>query len=129
MIKTRLKEIASALRLFPPGPSGSPQGRNPGRFTTIPPPQAPGLGPYSAKDLKYLWSLWDEAQGRHQPARRYRLIYVGAVGVILAGWLIHRMGPSGSTPYGGILMLAGAVLGAWYCLKSLCHRRHSALRR
>ena len=129
MIKTRLRETMSALRLFPPGPSGSRLGRNPARFTTLPPPQAPGLGPYSAEDLKYLWTLWDEAQGRHQPARRSWRMYVGAMGVILAGWLIHRLGPSDSTPYGGILMLAGAVLGAWYCLQSLRHRRHSAPRR
>ena len=92
----------------------------------MPPPNAEDLIPYSAKDLKYLWTLWDEAQRHHQPGRHLRHIYVGAVGVILTGWLIHGMGLSYSTPFGGILMLAGALVGAWSCLKSLRHPRHSA---
>ena len=54
------------------------------------PPNEEDLIPYSAKDLKYLWTLWDETQRHRQPGLRYRNIYVGAVGVILTGWLMHR---------------------------------------
>ena len=126
MTQTRLKETVAAQTLISPEPSESRLGRNRARCATIPPPNAADLIPYSAKDLKYLWTLWDEAQRRHQTGRRYRRIYVGAGGVILTGWLIHSMGLSGSTPAGGILMLAGALVGAWYCLKSLRHPRHSA---
>jgi len=39
------------------------------------------------------------------------------VGVILTGWLIFGLGLSGSAPLGGILMLAGALIGAWHWLK------------
>jgi len=48
------------------------------------------------------------------------------VGVILTGWLIQGMGLSFSALFGGILMLGGALVGAWYCLKSLRHKRRSA---
>ena len=126
MTPTKLKETVTALRLIPPEPSESRLGRKRAQCATIPPPNAADLIPYSAKDLKYMWTLWDEAQRHHQPGRRYRHICVGAVGVILTGWLIHGMGLSGSAPVGGILMLAGAVVGAWYCLKYLRHQRHSA---
>lgn len=84
--------------------------------------------PYSAKDLKYLWTLWDEAQTRHQPGLPYRYIYVGAVGLILIGCLISRMGHSFSQTLGGVLMVAGSLIGAWYCMRSLRHKRHSAPR-
>jgi hypothetical protein len=125
MTQTRLKETVTSLRLIPPEPAESRLGRNRARCAIIHPPNAADLIPYSAKDLKYLWTLWDEAQRRHQPGWRYRHISVGAVGVSLTGWLIHGMGLSGPTPFGGILMLAGALVGAWYCLKSL---RPKALR-
>jgi len=126
MTQTRLKETVTALRLIPPEPSESRQGRNMTPCATMPPPNAEDLIPYSAKDLKYMWTLWDEAQRHHQPGRRYRHIFVGAVGVILTGWLIHGMGLSCSTPFGGILMLAGALVAAWYCLKTLRYSRNSA---
>jgi len=126
MTQTRLKETVTVRRLIPPEPSETRLGRNRPRCATIPPPNAADLIPYSAKELKYLWTLLDEAQRHHQPGRRYRHIYVGAVGVILTGCLIHGMGLSCSTPFGSILMLAGALVGAWYCLKSLRHPRHSA---
>jgi len=126
MTQTRLKETDTALRLIPPEPSESCLGRNRARCATNPPPNAADLVPYSAKDLKYLWTLWDEAQRHHQPGRRRRHVCVGAAGVILTGWLIHGMSLSCSTPVGGILMIAGALVGAWYCLKSLRHPRHSA---
>ena len=84
------------------------------------------LIPYSTKELKYLWTLWDEAQRQHQSGPRYRNIYGGAVCVILTGWLISGLGLSYSAPLGGILMIAGTLTGAWYCLKSLRHQKHSA---
>jgi len=126
MTQTRLKETVTALKLIPPEPSESRLEKNRARCATIPPPNAADLIPYSAKDLKYLWTLWDEAQRHHQLGRRYRHIRVGAVGVILTGWFIHGMGLSCSTPFGGILMLAGALVGAWCCLKSLRRPRDSA---
>jgi hypothetical protein len=79
---------------------------------------------YSAKELKYLWTMWDEAPRHYQPGRRHRNIFAGAVGVILAGWLIFGLGLA---PLGGILMLAGALIGAWHWLKFRRHQRHSAL--
>jgi hypothetical protein len=75
-----------------------------------------------------MWALWDEAQRHQHPGRRYRNIYVGAVGVILTGGLLHGTGLSFSAPLGGILMLAGTLVGAWYCLKSLRHQKQSAPR-
>ena len=128
MTQTRLKETVTARGLIPPEPSETRLGRNRPRCATIPPPNAADLIPYSAKDLKYLWTLWDEAQRHHQPGRRYRHIRVGAVGVILTGWLIYGLGLSCSAPLGGILMLAGALIGAWHWLKFRRHQRHSALK-
>jgi hypothetical protein len=83
--------------------------------------------PYSAKDLKYLWAMWDEAHRYHPHGLRYRNIYVGSGGVILVGLLISGMGLPCSASLGGGLMFGGALIGAWYCLKSLRHKKHSAL--
>ena len=47
------------------------------------------------------------------------------MGVILTGWLVYGLGLSLSAPVGGILVLAGALTGAWYSLKSLLHQRQS----
>ena len=82
---------------------------------------------YSAKELKYLLTMWDEARRHHQPGRRHRNIFAGAVGVSLTGWLIYGLGLSYSAPLGGILMLAGVLIGAWHWLKFRRHQRHSAL--
>ena len=82
--------------------------------------------PYSGKELKYLWTMWDEAHRRHQPAHRYMNIYVGAVGVILTGGVIAGMGQPFSATLGGLLMLVGGLIGAGYCLKSLRQQRRSA---
>jgi hypothetical protein len=82
---------------------------------------------YSAKELKYLWTMWDEARRHQQPGRRHRNIFAGAVGVILAGWLIYGLGLSYFAPLGGILMLGGALIGAWHWLKFRRHRSKSAL--
>jgi len=80
--------------------------------------------PYSAKELKYLWTMWDEAYRRQPPVRRYRNIYVWAVAVILAGGIISGMGQPFSVTLGGVLMLVGGLIGAWHWLKSLrCQRR------
>jgi len=112
--------------LIPPKPSESPPEREKARCASNSPQNVEDLIPYSAKDLKYMWVLWDEAHRYHSTRLRYRKIYAGALGIILAGWLSYRMGSSFSAPLGGILMLAGAFIGAWYCLKSLRHKGHSA---
>lgn len=126
MTRTRLKKIVAALQLNPPEPRESHLSGNRTRGAAIRSPHTPDLIPYSAKDLKYLWTLWDEAHRRPEPIiRRCRFLYAGALGVILAGWLIQQMGLSGSTPVGGILMLAGSAVGAWSCLKALRYQRHS----
>jgi len=127
MSQTRPKETVTGLRLIPPEPSESRLGGERSRRASNSAQNVEDLIPYSAKDLKYMWTLWDEAQRYHQASRRYRNIYTGAVGVILTGWFIHGMGLSFSAPLGGILMLAGSLIGAWYCLKSRRHKRHSAL--
>jgi len=82
--------------------------------------------PYSAKDLKYLWTMWDEAHRRHHLAQHYKNIYVWAVGVILTGGIIAGMGQPFSRILGGLLMLVGGLSGAWYCLKSLRQQRRAA---
>jgi hypothetical protein len=126
MSQIRLEETVTALRLITPKPSESRLRRErPGCAATFP-QNAADLTPYSPKDRQYFWTLWDEAQRQQQPGRRYRKIYGGAVGVILTGQLIYGLGLSFSAPLGGILMIAGALIGAWYCLKSLRQQRHPA---
>ena len=127
MSQTRLKETVTALKLILPEPAESRLGEKAARCASNSPQNVEDLIPYSAKDLKYLWTLWDEAQRHQQSGLRYRNIYVGAVGVILTGWLIYGMGLSFSAPLGGILMLAGALIGVWFCLKSRVTIRHSTL--
>ena len=127
MSQTRLKETVTALPLIPPEPTESRLGRKRTRCAPSSPQNVADLVPYSPKNLKYMWTMWDEAQRHQQPGLRYRNIYVGAVGVILVGWLLQGMGLSFSTPLGGILMLAGTFIGVWYCLKSLRHQKQSGL--
>jgi hypothetical protein len=115
------------LRLNPLEPSKSRRGGERARCASNSPQDVKDLIPYSAKELKYLMIMWDEAGRHHQPGWRYRKILAGAVGVILTGWLIYGLGLSCSAPLGGILMLAGALIGAWHWLKSRRHKRHSAL--
>jgi hypothetical protein len=115
---SRFKEKVAVLKFIIPGPVRARLERPQPQCAPISPPSTEDLIPYSAKDLKYMWTLWDEAQRQEQPTMRYRTIYVGAVGVILTGWLLHGLSFS---LLGGILMLAGASLGIWFCLKS---RRH-----
>ena len=129
MSQANRKETVSALKLVPPEPAESPLGRKRTRCASISPQAVEDLIPYSTKDLKYLWTMWDEAQRHHQHSRRYRNIYGGAVGVILTGWLISGLGLSGSAPLGGILMLAGTLIGVWYSLKSLFHQSQSGPKR
>jgi len=126
MSQTRYKATVTALTLIPPEPSEPHLGRERARPVSDSPQNVEDLTPYSAKDLKYLWALWDEASRHHRPGRRYRNICGGAVGVTLAGWLIYGLGLSGSVPLGGILMLAGALIGAWYGRKALGHNEPSA---
>ncbi len=132
MSRTRRKETVMALRLNPSEPSKSRRGGERVRCAPDSPQEVKDLIPYaakeySAKELKYLWTMWDEARRHHQPGRRHRNLFAGAVGVILTGWLIYGLGLSCSAPLGGILMLAGALIGAWHWLKFRRHQRHSAL--
>jgi hypothetical protein len=121
------KETVMALRMNPLKPSISRRGGERARCVPDSPQEANDLIPYSDKELKYLWTMWDEARRHHQPGRRHRNIFAGAVGVILTGWFIYGLGLSGSAPLGGILMIAGALIGAWHWLKFRRHQRHSAL--
>lgn len=123
MSQARMKETITPLQLTLPETSSSSLGRQGARCASNSPQRLEDLIPYSPKELKYLCILWDEAQRHHQPGLRYRNIYAGAMGMILTGWLIHGMGLSLSVPVGGILVLAGALIGAWYSLKSLLHQR------
>ena len=132
MSQTRRKETVMALRLNPSEPSKSRCGGERARCAPDSPQEVKDLIPYaakeySAKELKYLWTMWDEARRHHQPGRRHRNLFAGAVGVILTGWLIYGLGLSCSAPLGGILMLAGALIGAWHYMKFRRHQRHSAL--
>jgi hypothetical protein len=114
------------MTLIPPEPTRSPPGRAEGSRPLSSRPPAADLIPYSAKDLKYLWVLWDEAQ-THQPSGlRHRNLCAGAGGVILIGWLIYGMGLSCSGSLGGSLMIGGALTGIWYYVKSRRHHRDSA---
>ena len=126
MSLTSLKETVAPLTLILPESSEPSLRREGARCAASSPQNGEDLIPYSAKELRYLWTLWDEAQRHHQPGLRYRNIYAGALGIILAGWLSYRTGLSFSAPLGGILMLAGGFIGAWYCLKALRHKDHSA---
>ena len=117
-----------ALRLNPLELSKSRCGEERVRCAPVSPQEVKDLNPYSAKELKYLWTMWDEARRHHQPGRRHRNLFAGAVGVILTGWLIYGLGLSCSVPLGGILMLAGALIGAWQWLKFRGHQRHSVLK-
>ena len=125
MSQTRLKKTVTRLTLILPESSEASLGREGARCASNSLQNGEDLIPYSAKELRYLWTLWDEAQRHHQPGLRYRNIYAGAMGVILTGWLIYGMGLSLSAPLGGILGLAGALIVGWYSLKSLLHQRQS----
>jgi|WetSurMetagenome_2_1015567.scaffolds.fasta_scaffold1082084_1 hypothetical protein len=125
MTRARMKKTVTPLRLIRPESSQPGFGREGARCASDSPKNVEALIPYSTKELKYLWIRWDEAQRHRQPGLRYRNIYAGAMGVILTGWLIYGMGLSLSAPVGGILALAGALIGGWYSLKSLLHQRQS----
>jgi hypothetical protein len=125
MTQTRMEETVTAQGLISSKPSESRLGRERARSASSSPQNVADLNPYTPKELKYLWALWDEAQRHQQPGLRYLNLYIGAVGVILTGWLINGMGLSFSKPLGGILMVGGALTGSWYCLKSLRQQRQS----
>ena len=132
MSQTRGNETVRALMMNHLEPSKSRCGEERDRCAPDSPQEVKDLMPYvakeySAKELKYLWAMWDEAGRHHQPGRRHRNLFAGAVGVFLTGWLIYGLGLSGSSPLGGILMLAGALIGAWHWLKFRRHQRQSAL--
>jgi hypothetical protein len=127
MSQTTRKETAMGLRLNPSEASKTRRGGNRVRCTPDSPQEAKDLIPYSAKELKYLCTMWDEAGRLCQPGRRHRNIFAGAVGVLLTGWFIYGLGLACCASLGGILMLAGALIGAWHWLKFRRHQRHSAL--
>lgn len=127
MSQTRRKKTVAALRLNPLEPSKSRRGGERSRCAPDSPQEVKDLIPYSAQELKYLWTMWDEARRYHQPGRRHRNIFAGAVGVMLTGWLIYGLGLSCSAPLGGILMLAGSLIGFWHWLKFRRHQGHSVL--
>jgi hypothetical protein len=125
MSQARMKKTFNPLRLILGESSPPSLGREGARCASNSPQPGEDMIPYSPKELKYLWIPWDEAQRHRHPGLRYRNIYAGAMGAILSGWLIYGMGLSLSAPVGGILVLAGALIGGWYSLKSLLHQRQS----
>ena len=129
MSQAKRKDVM-AQRLNPSESSETSRGGARARCVPDSPQEVKNLIPYaakeySAKELKYLWAMWDEARRHHQPGRRHRNLFAGAVGVFLTGWLIYGLGLSCSAPLGGILMLAGALIGAWHGLKFRRYQRHS----
>jgi hypothetical protein len=119
MIKKIRQGTNTVDRFIPPETSGSVAGAAKARGAAGSPESQAELVPYSARDLKYMWSMWEEAH-RHQAAGlRYRNIYAGSLGLIVLGWLGHRLGSPFSAPLGSLLMLVGGCLGIWFCLKSL----------
>jgi hypothetical protein len=92
------------------------------------PPASHDSGPHATKELKYFWEKYDEARRSRQPVLSYKNVYIGAVGLILAGWLITLTGLALSKTLGGILMVAGSVIGACYSLKSLWQKKVPAHR-
>ena len=132
MSQNRRKETVMALRVNPSQPSKSRRGGERARCAPDSPQEVKNLIPYaakeySAKELKYLWTMWDEARRHQQPGRRHWNIFAGAVGVILTGWLIYGLGLACCAYLGGSLMIAGALIGAWHYVKFRRHQRHSAL--
>ena len=132
MSQTRGNETAKALITNHLEPLKFRGGEERDRYAPDSPQEVKDLMPYaakeySAKELKYLWEMWDEAGRHRQPGRRHRNLFAGAVGVFLAGWLIYGLGLSYSASLGGILMLAGALAGAWHYLKFRRQQRRSAL--
>jgi hypothetical protein len=127
MSQTRGRETIMKVRLNPAESAKTQGGRNGAQCALDPPREIKDTIPYSAKELKYLWAMWDEAGRLQQPGRRHRNIFAGAVGVTLAGWFMYGLGMSCCARLGSILMLAGVVIGAWHWLKFRRHQRHSAL--
>jgi hypothetical protein len=127
MLQTTDEETVMELRLHPAEASKSRGGADRVRCTPDLPQGVKDTIPYSAKELKYLCIMWDEARRHHQPGRRHRNLFAASVGVILSGWFIYGLGLSCSAPLGGILMLAGAFIGAWHYMKFRRHQKHSAL--
>jgi hypothetical protein len=127
MSQTTRKETGMGLRLNHSEASKTRWGGDWARCAPDSPQEVKDLIPYSAKELKYLCEMWDEAGRLPQPGRRHRNIFAGAVGVILTGWFIYGLGLSCCARLGSILMLAGAIIGAWHWLKLRRHQRHSTL--
>ena len=119
-----------ALNLDNSSPESSRSGEEGARCVADSPQEVKDMTPYdakeySARELKYLWMMWDEAPRHYQPGSRHRNLVARAVGLALTGWLIYGLGLSGSATLGGILMLACALIGAWHWRKYRRHQRRS----
>jgi hypothetical protein len=90
------------------------------------PPAMEDMVPSSTKEQKHLQTLWDKSQGRRETGLPYRNLYIGAVSLILAGFVFQGIDSSYSPQGGGLLMLAGGLIGAFYSYKSLRQNRLSA---
>ena len=128
MSQNSLKDAVTSMPIIPPERSESCGESDQARCVSSSATTGEELIPYSPKELKYLCSLWDEVQRHQEPGLPYRDIYIGAVGVILTGWLLSGVEQSLLANLGGILMFAGGLIGAWFSLKTLRHQKHSALR-
>ncbi len=84
--------------------------------------------PHATNELKLFWEKYDEARSSQQPGLSYKNVYIGAAGLIMVGWFITLTGLSWSKSLGGILMLAGSVIGICYSLKSLWQKKVPAHR-
>ena len=111
-----------------PGQAKSCQGSAGLRYGPGSPPATEDPAPFAAKELKCFWEKYDEARSSRQPGLSYKNVYIGAVGLILAGCFISLTGLSLSKTLGGILMLAGSVIGVCYSLKSLWQKKVPAHR-
>lgn len=126
MSQNSLKDAVTSMPIIPQERSESCGESDQARRVSSSATTGEELIPYSPKELKYLCSLWDEVQRHQEPGLPY--IYVGAVGVILTGWLLSGVEQSLLSNLGGILMLAGGLIGTWFSLKTLRHQKHSAPR-
>jgi hypothetical protein len=127
MSQAILRESAISIGEIPPGPSESCLKADRARSASESSAAAEEMIPYSAKELKYLCTMWDEVQRHQEPGLPYKNIYIGATSVILGGWLLCSLNHSFWANLGGILMFAGGLAGIWFTLKSLRQQRLSSL--
>jgi hypothetical protein len=97
------------------------------RRRPLPPPVVDDQVPHFGAEPKPLRTLW-EPEPLKTPLP-YKNVYIGASGLILAGWVFRGLDVSHAPQWGGLLMLVGGLLGAGYCLKSLRRDWRSSRRR